>query len=407
MPLLAKTPFSSFSLPVILALLIPLFIASAWIIVSALDYHNSDFFTFWLAGRLISNGQNPYDTTLWLEGHQLYGTDWVPNSIFPYPLPLAFITLPLGLFPLKTAYFIWICLSQLFITLSIYLSVSWDKTVRIKHLFLPLLFAAFLFRPALVTLRNGQLSAFLLFVLALTIYLWNHQKWWQGAVVASLLILKPTIGLPVLGLSFLYLLILKKVQSIGALVLSISILAVFGWLIDPDWVSQFLTVGSGKFSETFGYNPTVWGLAGYGCQQANLCTTAVGGALALLLTLVIIYLIFTRGRQIAPGLMLSLIIPVSLLVTPYLWAYDQILLIISISVLAEKFTRSGYPYLLVASFPIIFSLISLLLLYLAVISGRDAWSAVLSFLILVIVWLQIPQDPPDSVTNSISLEQIL
>jgi len=75
--------------------------------------------------------------------------------------------------------------------------------------------------------------------------------------------------------------------------------------------------------------------------------------------------------------------------------------------LAEKFKRMGYPYLLVASFPILVSLISLLLLYLAAISGHDAWSAVLSLLILVIVWLQIPKDPPDSVTNTIRSEQIL
>ena len=407
MPKLTKTPFSSIPFFIILAVLIPLFGISAWIIVSALDYQNSDFFTFWLAGRLLSHGQNPYETGLWLEGHRQFGADWVPNSIFPYPLPLALIPLPLGLFQLKTAYVIWICLSQLFITLSIYLSVSWDSKVRIKHLFLPLLLGAFLFRPALVTLRNGQLSAFLLFILALTLYLWNHQKWWQGAVVASFLILKPTIGLPVLGLSVLYLLILKKVRAIGALVFSLSLLAAFGWLIDPGWLNKFLTVGGGKFSETFGYNPTIWGMAGYACQQASLCTTAAGGALALGLVVAIIILITTRGRLTPPGLMLSLIIPVSLLVTPYLWAYDQILLIICVTVLADLFIRKGYPYLLVACFPILFSLISLLLLYLAVITGHDAWSAVLSLIVLVAIWMQLLKDPPDSVKEPISLELIL
>ena len=101
--MLAKTPFSSLSFPIILAAFIPLFGISAWIIVSALDYQNSDFFTFWLAGRLLSNAQNPYNSGLWLEGHRLYGAEWVPNSILPYPLPLALITLPLGLYPLKTA----------------------------------------------------------------------------------------------------------------------------------------------------------------------------------------------------------------------------------------------------------------------------------------------------------------
>ncbi|MGA7607447.1 MAG: hypothetical protein WCA79_16135, partial [Anaerolineales bacterium] len=64
------------------------------------DYTNANFFFFWLAGRMMWTGQNPYNATQWLAGHDAYGATWKPNQIFPYPLPLAFLMAPLGLISL-------------------------------------------------------------------------------------------------------------------------------------------------------------------------------------------------------------------------------------------------------------------------------------------------------------------
>lgn len=43
----------------LLVFLAALFIFIATAIVNAIEYWNSDFFTFWLSGRLVSEGQNP------------------------------------------------------------------------------------------------------------------------------------------------------------------------------------------------------------------------------------------------------------------------------------------------------------------------------------------------------------
>lgn len=143
----------------------------------------------------------------------------------------------------------------------------------------------------------------------------------------SLLALKPTFGLPFSGFYCLYLLVLKKFRALSVSLLSLVLLPISGCLIDPDWIGKFVTVGSGKFNQTIGHNPSIWGIAGIVCQQSRFCTITVGGLIALGLIGATLYLIVARGKWLSPTPMFSLVIPVSLPITPYLWAYDQILLL--------------------------------------------------------------------------------
>ena len=397
-----KTVFSL----AILVVLCPVFLFSASTVVSALDYQDSDFFTFWLAGHLVSTGQNPSNSQIWIDGHSRFGADWLPNPVFPYPLPLSILAVPIGLLPLRTAYITWIFLSEIFITISVFLLLSWYSFPQKKHLILPLLVSAFLFRPTLVTLRIGQLSALLLFILALTLFLWNHQKWWQGGILLALLILKPTLGLSIICFSSLWLLIHKKYSTILAMTTTIALLGIIGWLQDPDWIGKFLSVGKSKFAETFGYNPTMWGLAGVLCKQVQLCTAEIGSVLSIAIVLGLSYLIFSRSHLLSAPLMMSLVIPLSLLITPYIWAYDQILLIICLSVVVYLFSQKPYPYLPVALIPIMFSVFSLLLLYLAYRMGHDAYSALLPLMCFFMIWAKMPSSGLDAQVVSESQEQI-
>ena len=50
------------------------------------DVPNSNFSFFWLAGRMILDGQNPYDETQYLAGHDANGMDWREQHL---PLPPA------------------------------------------------------------------------------------------------------------------------------------------------------------------------------------------------------------------------------------------------------------------------------------------------------------------------------
>ena len=100
---------------IIILALIPAFNLLALKIVNSLVYQDSDFFTFWLAGWMRWAGQDPYSIKQWVSGHQIFGADWIPNPIFPYPIPLSYLLAPLGLLPLKSAYIIWIISAEIFI----------------------------------------------------------------------------------------------------------------------------------------------------------------------------------------------------------------------------------------------------------------------------------------------------
>ncbi len=94
-----------------IAIIIPFiaitFFIIARTIVNSVDYHNSDFFTFWLSGRLASQGLNPYDRQFWIAGHHQYGATWMPNETFIYPLQVSLLFIPLGLLDLFQAYILW------------------------------------------------------------------------------------------------------------------------------------------------------------------------------------------------------------------------------------------------------------------------------------------------------------
>ena len=83
--------------PVIVAPI--LVVLAAWLavkIVGSMDYHHNDndFFTFWLAGHLVTQGGSPYDTAQWLAGYQQFEIGFIPNPAFLYPLQLALLLAP-------------------------------------------------------------------------------------------------------------------------------------------------------------------------------------------------------------------------------------------------------------------------------------------------------------------------
>ena len=120
-----------------------------------------------------------------------------------------------------------------------------------------------------------------------------------------------------------------------------------------------------------------------------------GGGIVVLLLLGIGFLLYKKRSVITPMISASLAIPFALLVTPYTWAYDQILLILSITVISVIILDRGYPYLLVATFPLIISFLSLCLLFLATSFGYDVWSVIIPFVcFLSVIYIVVKADIP-------------
>ena len=110
-----------------------------------------------------------------------------------------------------------------------------------------------------------------------------------------------------------------------------------------------------------------------------------GGFLGALCLFAFFYFIFQSPGNRSPALIMSLVIPIALLVTPYGWAYDQILLIIPIVVIILAMIAKKFPYIISAVLFLLISLMALAFVYLAMKIEYDMWSAGVVFVCLLLV----------------------
>jgi arabinofuranan 3-O-arabinosyltransferase len=317
-------------------------------IVGAMDYHHNDndFFTFWLAGHLVTRGGNPYDSVQWIAGYHQFDIGYIPSHpIFLYPLTLALFMAPLGILPFYNAYLAWVTVTQLMIFASLYILISLETNPRAKFFFIPLLGGIVLFRPTLLTLIQGQVGGFFLLVLVWVTYLWHKGKWFSGGLLLGFLTLKPNLGLVILPLLTIWLLFQKQWRAIIGTLISGIVILFAGLLYNSSWIIQYWHVGNNKLTETIGRYPTIWELGALIGHNNPTARLIIGGATALLVLLGFFWTILRSQADRRPLSVLALTVTVTLLVTPYSWTYDQLLLILPITmvVLAMDRRRVWFP----------------------------------------------------------------
>jgi glycosyl transferase family 87 len=356
-------------------------------IVNPVEYPNSDFFTFWLSGRLASLGQNPYNSQIWITGHHQFGASWIPDATFIYPLPISLLFIPLGLLPLYQAFIAWNTLSQLMIVSSIALLLMTNSNLSTKRFIFPLLVGVILFRPTIITLVNGQLSGMLLLLIACTMYLWERGKWGQGAALLAFLALKPNLGIPLIVLLSVYLIQQKQITSLIAEAVSGLLLLLAGFVQNPNWLIEFWNAGNTKLSQTFGFSPTIWGMSAFFCNYNLNCTVGYGVCMGLLFLIGYLYLLARKKNILSSALVVSLAIAITLLLTPYIWPYDQLLLVAPIVTMTIMLAKDGYGYLPAS---LLFLTIDILALILLGISGKiqmEIWNVSIPLLIFgLLIW---------------------
>jgi hypothetical protein len=318
--------------------------------VNSIDYlkYGTDFSSFWMAGKLILQGKSPYDILAWGQGFQRFSLGFLLTPVFLYPLPLALLLAPLGWLPFHSAYVAWVTLTLLMTIASLVILLSLETNPRRTLFFIPLLIELMLFRPTILTLTQGQVSGLFLFALAWSAFLWQKGKWFWGGFLLGLLALKPNLGLIIILLVGVWLLLNKKWAALCGTLVSGIFLLLSGLIYNPAWVVQYLHVGSSKLSETFGGSPTVWGLGAL-ISHNQITTTLITGSLTGLVILFGFFWAILRAHaSLQPVSVLALAVSVTLLVTPYTWTYDQLLLILPLSVVILAMDRMGVRILLSA-----------------------------------------------------------
>ncbi len=371
-----------------LALGILFFSIAVWV-VNLNDYHNSDFFTFWLSGRLALTGQNPYLAEIWIEGHHLYGATWIPNSSLVYPLPLSIFFMPFGAIPLHEAFVLWVGLSQILILLSILMLFHHYPRQQVKLYAFPLVAGVILFRPTMITLVNGQLSGLLLFLLVLIIFFWEKERWWQGSVFIPLLALKPNLGVPIILFLIVYLIVKMQKTSLITVFTGGIFLILLGMILDPNWIVHYWFAGYAKMTQTFGYAPSIWGLSRYLCAGKTSCITGAGSGMAISLFGICTYFILKNGKIVAPKFIICLSIVSMLLLTPHTWPYDQLLLIIPIIIVTLGLAKQKVRFLPAAVIFLLLDILALIILKVNAFLQNEIWSVMLTIIVfLLLLWYQ-------------------
>jgi hypothetical protein len=259
-----------------------------------------DFNSFWGAGRALLEGRNPYDYAVIQEMLHPRST-----ANFNYPLYIAVLVMPLGLFDLETAKNIWLTVSEVLFIWSLYLI---RRPVRGSSSMVLSTAACAAFVPTLIAFYDQQTSMFALFLLSVVYYALERGRHGLTGVALALSLIKPqTMALPLLVT--LFRLRREGLVSFGITLGSMLLLA-FGLM--RDWPYHWWASASWITQEAGRAVPTVWGLSWF-------LTSGYWFGVLLALGLVATVLVNTQ---------FSYVLTVGLLLPVYMKPYDLVLLFI-------------------------------------------------------------------------------
>jgi len=302
---------------------------------------NSDFSALYNTDLALVHGIPIYDLPA-VEAIALNASGIPPEKFFlarfPYPPWYALSTLYLGLLSSKAAAALWFELNLVMLFFFIwFLTDGWSP--RLRLIAFPL---ALFFLPVLGALSVGQYGFPALLGTSMLIYSLRKENVPLTTLGAVLLTFKPHIGALIL-LSVLIHLILRGDnfgrRALRSILIAAILLFIIGFVADPTWIVSYPNMLLNYQNEG---NVTA-------CSEcASLpvwlsrwffdgsLTNAALIAFALLIVLVLLFSSIRIALLNSPALLLTSTLVVTLLVSPYLYNYDFILLLVPFAVLINS-----------------------------------------------------------------------
>jgi hypothetical protein len=282
-----------------------------------------DFSAYWSAGQLLRRGENPHDVErlLTIEAGRefsrplvlgLWNPPWLLIWLFPFLL-----------MDFKTATLAWLGANMTIILISsslLWIYLNPQPTRPQWHM---VWIAGIAFAPALLTLRQGQVSSLSLLGIAAFLYFIKQERDGLAGASLALLTAKPHM-VYLVGIVALWWIVTQRrwralAGCVGMLIISGAILTA----IRPAWIADYRAALANP--PLYWATPTIGGvLRGFLGIETPLVQYFAPATVGLL---VVVYLVWLRPtvvweRDIGPVLLLSVI------TMAYGWPYDQIVLLV-------------------------------------------------------------------------------
>ena len=301
---------------------------------------NRDYIEYWAAGQQLVHGANPYDANRILADEESAGMHGTTPIIMFNPPSGLFLTLPLGMFRPKAGYLLW----------SLFVLGAWLGSIHMIWIMngrpnRPLHLIGYFFAPAITCFFLGQMAAFVL--LGLTIFLYFHRTRPMAAGAALVLCaLKPHLFLPFGAVLLVWAVARRAYRLLSGAVIALAISSAIPLIFDPNIYRQYAAM-----SRTSGvkaaFIPTVSELLRIAINPNAFWLQFLPAVVGCLWAI----WYFRHYRNVwdwnTHGLLLM---PVSLLVAPYAWFFDAIILLPSLLYAAYRARRSALVVLFLLLF---------------------------------------------------------
>jgi len=302
---------------------------------------NSDFSALYNTDLALVHGVPIYDIPA-VEALAVKESGIPPEKFFlarfPYPPWYALSTFYLGLLPAKAAATLWFELNLVMLLLSIrFLTDGWSP--RLRLITFPL---ALFFLPVLGALFVGQYDFPVLLSTSMLIYSLQKENTPLTMLGAVLLTFKPHIGALILLSALIYLILrgdnfgrraLRFILIAGILLFIAGFIADSAWPLSyPNMLLNYQNEGNVTACSECASLP-VWLSRWF--FDGSLTKAAVI-AVALLIVLAVVFSSIRIALLKSPALLVTSALVVTLLVSPYLYNYDFILLLVPLAVLINS-----------------------------------------------------------------------
>jgi hypothetical protein len=278
-----------------------------------------DFVEYWASGSLLAHHANPYESGAILRLERSVGfnlqTQIMANP--PWALPLV---LPLGFLSPRAGYLLWILLSLACLVASVRLIWSMHGCPATDWNIL-----GYTFAPALLCLLAGQVTVFVLFGLVLFLR-WQRSRPFMAGVSLWLCLLKPHLFLPFGIVLLAWIILNRSYKVLAGTAVALGVSTAITLALDPHvWLHYFRMMSAARIDQS--NVPCLSVLLRQRVWPHALWLQWLPAALGCIWALAY----FWRHRDTWDWLRNgSLLMLVSVLVPPYTWILDQVVLIPSL-----------------------------------------------------------------------------